>query len=77
MGEIQKSRLGGIEVLKPRWGEIFSSGLIPPIPPPPPHQENPRGDELHLEVALDPVVGIFVAVGVHLTVLKPFPVNSA
>ena len=74
MGESQKSRLGEIAVLKPRWGEIFSSGLIPPFPP---HQENPRGDELHLEVALDPVVGIFVAVGVHLTVLKPFPVNSA
>ena len=36
-----------------------------------------QGAALHLEVALDPVVGIFVAVGVHLTVLKPFPVNSA
>ena len=36
--------------------------------------------ELHLEVALDHVVGIVVGVvcvGVHLAVLKPVPINSA
>ena len=33
--------------------------------------------ELNLEVALDPVVGIVVGVGVHVTVLKPVPINSA
>ena len=32
--------------------------------------------ELHLEVALDHVVGSVVVVGVHLAVLKPVPVNS-
>ena len=32
---------------------------------------------LHLEVALDPVVGIVVGVGVHRAVLKPVPINSA
>ena len=38
-----------------------------------------QGAELHLEVALDHVVGIVVGVvcvGVHLEVLKPVPVNS-
>ena len=35
------------------------------------------GAELHLEVALDPVVGIVLVVGVQLTVLKPDPINSA
>ena len=35
------------------------------------------GIELHLEVALDPVVGIVIGVEVHLTVLKPLPINSA
>ena len=33
--------------------------------------------ELHLEVDLDPVVGIVIGVGVHLPVLKPVPINSA
>ena len=33
--------------------------------------------EVHLEVALDYVLGSVVAVGVHLAVLKPVPVNSA
>ena len=36
-----------------------------------------QGAELHIEVALDHVVGIVVVVGVHLTVLKPVPINSA
>ena len=36
-----------------------------------------QGAKLHLEVVLDHVVGIVVGVGVHLEVLKPFPVNSA
>ena len=35
------------------------------------------GAELQLEVALDPVVGIVIGVEVHLTVLKPLPINSA
>ena len=35
-----------------------------------------QGAELHLEVALNPVVGIVVGVDVHLTVLKPVPINS-
>ena len=34
-----------------------------------------QGAELHLEVALDHVVGIVV--GVHRVVLKPVPINSA
>ena len=33
--------------------------------------------ELHLEVALDHVIGSVGGVGVHLAVLKPVPVNSA
>ena len=33
--------------------------------------------ELHLEVALDHVVGSVVVISVHLAVLKPVPVNSA
>ena len=33
--------------------------------------------ELHLKVALDPVVGIVVGVGVHWAVLKPVPIYSA
>ena len=33
--------------------------------------------ELHLEVALDQVIGSVVGVGVHLEVLKHVPVNSA
>ena len=36
-----------------------------------------QGAELHLEVGLDPVVGIVVGVGVHWAVLKPVPINSA
>ena len=36
-----------------------------------------QGAELHLEVALDPVVGIVGGVGVHRAVLKPVPINSA
>ena len=36
-----------------------------------------QGAELHLEVALDHDVCIVVGVGVHLTVLKPVPINSA
>ena len=36
-----------------------------------------QGAELHLEVDLDPVVGIVIGVGVHLAVLKPVPINSA
>ena len=36
-----------------------------------------QGAELHLEVAVDHVVDIVVGVGVHLTVLKPVPINSA
>ena len=36
-----------------------------------------QGAELHLEVGLDPVVGIVVGVGVHRSVLKPVPSNSA
>ena len=36
-----------------------------------------QGAELHLEVAIDHVVDIVVGVGVHLTVLKPVPINSA
>ena len=35
------------------------------------------GAELHLEVDLNPVVGIVIGVGVHLPVLKPVPINSA
>ena len=34
-----------------------------------------QGAELHLEVALDHVVGIVVGVGVHWSVLKPVPIN--
>ena len=36
-----------------------------------------QGAEIHLEVVLDPVVGIVVDVGVHVTVLKPVLINSA
>ena len=36
-----------------------------------------QGAELHLEVALDPVVSIIDGVGVHRAVLKPVPINSA
>ena len=36
-----------------------------------------QGAELHLEVGLDPVVGLVVGVGVHWEVLKPVPINSA
>ena len=36
-----------------------------------------QGAELHLEVGLDPVVGIAVGVDVHYAVLKPVPINSA
>ena len=36
-----------------------------------------QGAELHLEVALDPVVGIVIDVGIQLIVLKPVAINSA
>ena len=36
-----------------------------------------QGAELHLEVALDPVVSIIDGVGVHRAVLKPVSINSA
>ena len=35
------------------------------------------GVELHLEVALDPVVCIVIGIEVHQAVLKPVPINSA
>ncbi len=36
-----------------------------------------QGAELHLQVALDPVVVIIDVVGVYQAVLKPVPINSA
>ena len=36
-----------------------------------------QGAESHLEVGLDPIVGIVVGVGVHWAVLKPVPIYSA
>ena len=35
-----------------------------------------KGAEIHLEVAMDPLVGIVIGIGVHLIVLKPIPINS-